>query len=171
VPKAPKKSDVFGKIGFLKRYKLCFIRLSTSSVVLPLTGTSTLFDKSDFSNRAQGAQEIRFLGKIGFIKRYKLCFIRLSTSSVVLPLTGTSTLFDKSDFSNRAQGAQEIRCFWKNRISQALISYALSVYPRHPLYFQSPARVHFLKNQISQTFGAHSSLYTSTTDTRNKRMF
>jgi hypothetical protein len=50
VPKVPKKSDFLGKIGFLKPY--------------PRRPRNPIFwEKSDFSNHAQGAQEIRFFGK------------------------------------------------------------------------------------------------------------
>jgi hypothetical protein len=49
VPKAAKKSDFLGKIGFLKPCLRC-------------PRNPIFWEKSVFSNRAQGAQEIRFFG-------------------------------------------------------------------------------------------------------------
>jgi hypothetical protein len=108
---------------------------------------SDFWEKSDFSNSAQGAhQEIRFLGKIGFLKQCPRCPSR-------------NPIFGKNRISqNRAQGAhQEIRFFGKNRISQTV--------PKAPIKksdfweksdFSKPCpRCHrspiFGKNRISQT--------------------
>jgi uncharacterized C2H2 Zn-finger protein len=49
MPKVPKKSDFFGKIGFLKPCPRC---------------PRNFLEKSDFSNRAQGAQEIFWKNRI-----------------------------------------------------------------------------------------------------------
>jgi hypothetical protein len=85
----------FGKIGFLKSCKSDF------SNRVPKRAQEIFLEKSDFSNRAQGtqeiqgAQEIRFFGKI----------------SQTVPKVPKKSDWEKSDFSNRAQGAQEIRFF------------------------------------------------------------
>jgi hypothetical protein len=53
--KVPKKSDFFGKIGFLKPCP----RYPRNPIFL---------EKSDFSNRAQAPKKSDFFGKIGFLK-------------------------------------------------------------------------------------------------------
>jgi hypothetical protein len=102
---------------------------------------SYFWEKSDFSNRAQGAQEIRFLGKISqtvpkvpknpiFWKnrisqpcpRYPRnpIFGKNRISQTVCPnVPKKSDFWEKSDFSNRVpKRTQEIRFFWKSRISK-----------------------------------------------------
>jgi hypothetical protein len=73
--KVPKKSDFFGKNRISQT--VCPnsrnpIFLGKIGFLKPCTQTyhrSPIFlEKSDFSNRAQGTQEIRFFGKIGFLK-------------------------------------------------------------------------------------------------------
>jgi hypothetical protein len=124
---------------------------------------SDFFAKSDFSNRAQGTQEIRFFCKIGFLKPCAQTCPRNVPKKSGAQVFGKigflnpcpscpRNLLEKSDFSNRAQVAQEI--FWKNRISQTVPKVPkksfgkigfLKLCPRCP---RNPI---FWKNRISQT--------------------
>jgi hypothetical protein len=73
--KVPNKSDFFIKIGFIKacaqtypRNPIFWKNRIYQSVCPNVPKKSYFLEKSDFSNRTQGAQEILFFGKIAFLK-------------------------------------------------------------------------------------------------------
>jgi hypothetical protein len=102
VPKVPKKSDFFGKIGFLKSCQSDFSNRTQSAQEIRFFGKIGFLKscQSDFSNRAQSAQEIRFFGKIGFLKSCQSDFSNRANriSQTVPKLPKKSDFFGKIGF-------------------------------------------------------------------------
>jgi hypothetical protein len=84
---------------------------------------SDFLEKSDFSNRAQGTQEIRFFGKIGFLKP---CAQSTQEIRFFAKISQTVPRYSRNPI------------FWKNRISKTVCP----KYPRNQIFW---------KNRISQT--------------------